>query len=61
MRLHQERSLTGKLRIDTGDSIKIVDLRVDWQMVEEREQDGEMVRVIEGTLDAGNDPIKPKY
>jgi hypothetical protein len=29
--------------------------------VEEREQDGETVRVIEGTLDAGNDPVKPEY
>jgi hypothetical protein len=56
-----ERILTGKLRVDTGDSTKIMDLRVNWQTVEEREQDGETVRVIEGTLDAGNDPVKPEY
>jgi len=32
-----ERILTGKLRVDTGDSTKIMDLRVNWQTVEERD------------------------
>lgn len=56
-----ERQLNGKLRVDTGDSTKIMNLNAQWQTVEEREQDGETVRVIEGTLDAGNDPAKPEY
>ena len=56
-----ERQLTGKLRVDTGDSTKIMNLFASWQIVEEREQDGEQVVVIEGTLDAGNDPMNPDY
>ena len=32
-----------------------------WQTVEERQQDGEAVQVIEGTLDVGNDPMNPEY
>jgi hypothetical protein len=38
-----------------------MNLNANWQTVEEREQDGETVQVIEGTLDAGNDPVKPNY
>lgn len=48
-----ERQLNGKLRIDTGDSTKIMNINANWQTVEEREQDGERVQVIEGTLNAG--------
>jgi hypothetical protein len=29
--------------------------------VEVREQDGGTIQIIEGTLDAGNDPAKPDY
>ena len=35
-----ERALDGKLRIETGDSTKIMDLYADLQTVEERQQDG---------------------
>jgi hypothetical protein len=56
-----ERQLTGKLRVDTGDSTKIMNLFATWQTVEEREQNGEQVQVIEGTLDTGNDPVNPDY
>ena len=58
-----ERQLTGKLRVDTGDSTKIMNLFATWQTVEEREQNGEQVQVIEGTLETGNDPglVNPDY
>ena len=56
-----ERQLTGKLRINTGDSTKIMDLFANWQTIEERQQDGEKVLVIKGTLDAGTDPVNPDY
>ena len=47
-----ERSLTGKLNVKTGDSTRIMDLNGFWQTVEERQQNGETVQVVEGTLDA---------
>jgi hypothetical protein len=49
--------LIGKLKVDTGDSTKIMDLFATWQTIEECQQDG----VIKGTLDAGNDPVNPNY
>lgn len=55
-----ERALDGKLRVDTGDSTKIMDIYADWQTVEEREQDGKTVHVIEGELRLG-DLNKPEY
>jgi hypothetical protein len=45
-----ERALDGKLRIDTGDSTKIMDLYADLHTVEERQQDGKNVQVIQGEL-----------
>ena len=45
-----ERQLNGKLRIDTGDLTKIMDLHADLQTVEERQQDGENIQVIQGEL-----------
>ena len=56
-----ERQLNGKLRVDIGESTKIMNLFATWQTVEERQQDGEAVQVIEGTLDAGNDPVNLDY
>ena len=56
-----ERQLTGKLRVDTGESTKIMNLFATWQTIEERQQDGDPVQVIEGTLDAGTDPFNPDY
>ena len=43
-----ERALDGKLRIETGDSTKIMDLYANLQMVEERQQVGENVQVSTG-------------
>ena len=46
----KERELDGKLRINTGDSTKIMDLYANLQTVEERQQDGKNVQVIQGEL-----------
>ncbi|MGA9168191.1 MAG: hypothetical protein WB053_12500 [Nitrososphaeraceae archaeon] len=57
-----ERALDGKLRIDTGDSTKIMDLYADLQTVEERQQDGKNVQVIQGELITSLADInKPNY
>jgi hypothetical protein len=56
-----ERSLMGKLNVITGDSTRIMDLNAFWQTVEEREQDGVTVQIVEGTLDASRDPVNPEY
>ena len=55
-----ERQLSGKLRVDTGDSTKIRDLYADWETVEERQQAGETVQVIKGELRLG-DINNPEY
>jgi hypothetical protein len=57
-----ERALDGKLRIETEDSTKIMDLYADLQTVEERQQDGENVQVIQGELRTSvGDFNKPNY
>jgi hypothetical protein len=56
-----EAALTGKLNVDSGDLTKIMNLFALWQTVEERKQDGGTTQIIEGTLDAGNDPANPDY
>ena len=57
-----ERALDGKLRIETGDSTKIMDLYADLQTVEERQQDGENVQVIQGELITSlGDINRPNY
>lgn len=56
-----ERTLTGKLNVDTGKSTRILNMNIDWQTVEEREQDGDTVQVIEGTFGAGREQYNPDY
>jgi|SRR5215207_1231947 len=57
-----ERILTGKLRIETGDSSKIMDVLAPWSTVEERTGEGsEKIRVIEGTFGLGRDPVNPDF
>ena len=46
----EDSALDGRLRIDTGDSTKIMDLYADLQTVEKRQQDGKNVQVIQGEL-----------
>jgi hypothetical protein len=58
----KERALDGKLRIETGDSTRIMDLYADLQTVEERQQDGENVQVIQGELITSlGDINRPNY
>ena len=41
-----ERKLTGKFKVDTGESKKIMNMRASWETVEERESaEGETVRL----------------
>jgi hypothetical protein len=52
-----ERILTGKLRIETGDSSKIMDVFAPWATVEEKAgEGGEIIRVIDGTFGLRKDP-----
>ena len=46
----EDRLLSGKLSVDTGESRRIMNLLADWQTVEEREsENGETVEYMEGT------------
>jgi PsbP-like protein len=57
-----ERALDGKLRIETGDSTKIMDLYANLQMIEERQQVGENVQVVQGELITSlGDINRPNY
>jgi hypothetical protein len=57
-----ERALDGKLRIETGDSTRIMDLYANLQMVEERQQVGENVQVVQGELITSlGDINRPNY
>ena len=56
-----ERDITGKFKIDTGQSKKIMNMRADWETIEERETaDGEIVQVIEGELGIGRNQFSPE-
>ena len=52
-RISGERSLAGRITIDTGDSKKAMELRASWKTVEELEKNGENVKVLKGILDLG--------
>jgi hypothetical protein len=52
-----ERSLNGKLMINTGDTTRIRDLSAYWAAVEDRTEGGQRVQVIEGTLTLGTDRL----
>ena len=52
-RIPGERSLAGRIIIDTGDSKKSMELRASWKTVKELEKNGENVKVIEGDLESG--------
>jgi hypothetical protein len=57
-----ERILTGKLRIQAGDSSKIMDVFAPWSTVEERtSEDGKKIQFIEGTFGLGRDLINPDF
>jgi hypothetical protein len=52
-RIPGERSLAGRITIDTGENKQAMEMRASWKTVEELEKNGENVQVIEGTLELG--------
>jgi hypothetical protein len=59
-RIPGERSLTGRITIETGDSIKAMELRASWKTIEGLEKNDENVKVIEGVLDLGRSQFSPE-
>ena len=59
-RISGERSLTGRITIDTGDSKNMIELHASWKTVEETEKNGENVKVIKGVLDLGTSQFNPE-
>jgi hypothetical protein len=59
-RITGERSLAGRITIDTGDYKNMMELRASWKTVEEIEKNGENVNVIKGTLDLGTSQFNPE-
>ena len=58
-RIPGERSLAGRITIDTGESKKAMELRASWKTVEELERNGGNVKVIEGMLEVGISQFRP--
>jgi hypothetical protein len=56
-----ERTWTGQFKVDTGTSKQIMNLSSIWKEIEEFEKDGELIQVIEGTLNIGKDTFIPHY
>ena len=59
-RISGERSLAGRITIDTGDYKNMMELRASWKTVEEIEKNGENTKVIKGTLDLGTSQFNPE-
>jgi hypothetical protein len=59
-RISGERSLAGRITIDTGDYKNMMELRASWKTVEEIEKNGENIKVIKGTLDLGTSQFNPE-
>jgi hypothetical protein len=56
-----DQTLTGKFKVDTGESKKVMNMRGSWETVEERETpDGETVQVIEGDIGMGRNQFNPE-
>jgi hypothetical protein len=58
-RIPGERSLAGRITIDTGEIEKARELRTSWKTVKELEKNGENVKVIEGELEIGISQFLP--
>lgn len=57
-----ERSLDGKFKVGTGESKKVMNMRANWETIEERQTaDGETIFVIEGDLGIGRDEFRPEH
>ena len=59
-RIAGERSLAGRITIDTGESKKVMELRASWKTVKEIEKNGENVKVINGVLELGISQFGPE-
>src|SRR5688500_9021946 len=59
-RISGERSLAGRITIDTEDSKNMMELRASWKTVEEIEKNGENVKIIKGRLDLGTSQFNPE-
>jgi hypothetical protein len=59
-RISGERSLTGRITIDAGESKNMIELHASWKTVKELEQNGENVKVIKGILDLGTSQFNPE-
>jgi hypothetical protein len=59
-RISGERSLTGRITIDTGDSKNMIELHASWKTIKELEENGENVKVIKGVLDLGTSQFNPE-
>jgi hypothetical protein len=56
-----DRSFTGKFKVDTGESKKIMNMRGNWETVEERETpDGQTIFSIEGDIGMGRNEFSPE-
>ena len=55
-----ERSLSGRITIDTGESKKMMELRASWNTIEELDKNGKNVKVIKGVLDLGISQFSPE-
>jgi hypothetical protein len=58
-RIPGERSLAGRITIDTGEIKKAMELRASWKTVTEIEENSENVKVIEGDLEIGKSQFRP--
>ena len=59
-RISGERSLTGRITIDAGDSKNMIELHASWNTVKELTQNSENVQVIKGILDLGTSQFNPE-
>ena len=59
-RISGERSLTGRITIDAGDSKYMIELHASWNTVKELQQNSVNVQVIKGILDLGTSQFNPE-
>ena len=59
-RIPGERSLAGRITIDTGDSKKAMELRASWKTVGELYKNDANIKVIKGILDLGTSQFSPE-
>ena len=58
-RISDQRSLAGRITIDTGESKKMMEIRASWNTIEELDKNGKNVKVIKGVLGLGISQFSP--